>query len=52
MFMLFPGKSSFTISCGVPYNLYVKDVKLLNVPFEVAMHTVLTNAQCTFKNEL
>ena len=52
VFMLLPGKSTFTVACGVPYNLYVKDIKLLNLPFEEAMHTVLTNAHCTFKNEL
>ena len=59
MFMLLPGKSesiyrsmwsAIRASCE-RHNLTL-ELTTVHVDFEVAMHTVLKNAQCTFKNEL
>ena len=56
--VLLPRKTSFTVTvaCGVPYDLSLCerhnstiDHTTVHINFEVAMHTVFKNVQCTFK---
>ena len=59
VFMLLPGKSESinrsmwsAISSLCKRHILTFKPTTVHIDFEVAMHTVLNNAQCTFKNEL